>query len=102
VFGGIWSPPRGRDGRNTPLPRVGHAPLDTGTVARILQARAAGIEPKALGGHSLKRGALSTGMARGIHPSHLKHLGRHKSYAVLDVQPEFGDLFEGRPLSGVL
>jgi hypothetical protein len=59
-------------------------------VARIIQTRAAraGFDPALLGGHSRKRGALSTGMARGVHPTRLKQLGRHKSYAVLDVYLE--------------
>ena len=54
------------------------------------------------GGHSLKRGALTTGMDRGVHPAKLKRLGRHKSFDVLGEYLEFGDLFEGHPLSGVL
>jgi hypothetical protein len=78
--------------------------IDAGTVARIIQSRAAraGFDPALLGGHSLKRGALSTGMARGVHPTRLKQLGRHKSYAVLDVYLELGDPFESHPLNGVL
>jgi integrase len=104
LFRRIWTPPRGRSGQNTPLPRVGYAAIDAGTVARIVQARAkaAGFDPDVLGGHSLKRGALSTGMERGIHPTRLKQLGRHKSYAVLDVYLELGDPFEAHPLNGVL
>ena len=78
VFRRIWIPPRGRTGQNTPLPRVGSAAIDAGTVARIVQARAAsaGFDPAAVGGHSLKRGALSTGMDPGVHPTRLKQLGR--------------------------
>jgi integrase len=104
VFRRIWTPPRGRAGQNSPLPRLGYAAIDAGTVARIVQARAkaAGFDPDVLGGHSLKRGALSTGMERGIHPTRLKQLGRHKSYAVLDVYLELGDPFEAHPLNGVL
>jgi hypothetical protein len=49
------------------------------------------LRPALLDGHSLKRGALSTGMARGVHPTRLKQLGRHKSYALLDVYLELGD-----------
>jgi hypothetical protein len=45
---------------------------------------------------------MSTGMDRGVHPTRLKQLGRHKSYAVLDVYLELGDPFEGHPLNGVL
>ena len=111
VFRRIWTPPRGRDGRNTPLPRVGTMSIDAGTVARIIQARAAsaGFDPTTFGGHSLKRGALSTGMDRGVHPTRLKQLGRHKTYAVLDVHLDLGEPSEGhtrrravtaRPTSG--
>jgi len=104
VFRRIFLPPHGRDGRTTPLPRVGTAAIDAGTVARIvkLRAAAAGFDRRAVGGHSLKRGALTTGMDRGVHPTRLKQLGRHKSYAVLDDYLELGDPFEGHPLSGVL
>jgi hypothetical protein len=35
VFRRIWIPPSGRDGSNTPLPRVGALAIDAGTVARI-------------------------------------------------------------------
>jgi hypothetical protein len=104
VFRRIWTPPRGRDGQNTPLPRVGTLAIDAGTVARIIQTRAAraGFDPSVLGGHSLKRGALSTGMDRNVHPTRLKQLGRHKTYAVLDDYLELGDPFDGHPLNGVL
>jgi site-specific recombinase XerC len=106
VFRRIWRPPTRRKPGEAPLPCpvVGSAAIDAGTVARIIKARAAaaGFDPRALGGHSLKRGALTTGMDRGVHPTRLKQLGRHKSYAVLDEYLELGDPFDSHPLSGVL
>ena len=106
VFRRIWQPPTRRKPGEAPLPCpvVGSAAIDAGTVARIVKARAAaaGFDPRALGGHSLKRGALTTGMDRGVHPTRLKQLGRHKSYAVLDEYLELGDPFDSHPLSGVL
>jgi hypothetical protein len=53
--------------------------FDAGTVARIIQTRAylAGFDTRLLGGHSLKRGGLSTGVARGVQPSRLRTRGRH-------------------------
>jgi len=74
------------------------------TVAQIVQARAmaAGFGRRDRGGHSLKRDALTTGMDRGVHPAKLKRLGRHKRFDVLGENLEFGDLFDGHPLSGVL
>ena len=104
VFRRIWVPALARLGEAPPLPRIGHDAIDARSVARIIQARAeaAGFERGALGGHSLKRGAMTTGMDRGIHPTHLKRLGRHRSYAVLDEYLEQGDPFETHALRGVL
>jgi hypothetical protein len=58
-------PPRDREGSNTPLPRGGQMAIDAGTVARIIQAQSS-FDGKILRGHSLKRGALSTGMDRNV------------------------------------
>jgi site-specific recombinase XerC len=96
--------PRAED---TPPPRpqkIGNAALTPRAIADIVQARAvaAGFGRRDLAGHSLKRGALTTGMDRGIHPAKLKRLGRHKSFDVLGEYLEFGDLFDGHPLTGVL
>jgi len=41
-------------------------------------------------------------MERGIHPTRLKQLGRHKTYAVLDVYLELSDPSERHSLSGAL
>jgi integrase len=85
-------------------PRLGSQPITPWAVAQIVKARAteAGFRGRDFGGHSLKRGALTTGMDRGEHPAKLKRLGRHKSLDVLGEYLEFGDLFEGHPLNGVL
>ncbi len=107
VFRRIWLPLRrnpAEAGEPPPLPRIGTRAITAQTVAQIVQARAmaAGFGRRDLGGHSLKRGALTTGMDRGVHPAKLKRLGRHKSFDVLGEYLEFGDLFEGHPLTGVL
>ena len=68
----------------------------------VVVAAAAGFVARDFGGHSLKRGALTTGMDGGAHPAQLKRLGRHKSFDVLGEYLELGDLFEGHPLGGVL
>ena len=106
VFRRIFVPPtRQKAGEGPrPSPVVGTRAIDAGTVARIIKTRAAkaGFDPDEVGGHSLKRGALSSGMERGVHPTRLKQLGRHKTYAVLDVYLELGDPFDGHPLTGVL
>jgi len=108
VFRRLWLPPKPKKGappgEAPPPPRIGTGAITAQSVAQIVQARAvaAGFDRRDLGGHSLKRGALTTGMERGVHPAHLKRLGRHKSFDVLGEYLEFGDLFEGHPLSGVL
>ena len=103
LFRRIWLPPSAGGGP-PPCPRVGTEAIDPGTVGRIIKKRAtaAGFDGELFGGHSLKRGALTTGMDQGVHPTRLKQLGRHKSYAVLDDYLQFGDPFEGHPLAGVL
>ncbi len=104
VFRRIWLPKHASGAEPPPLPRLGAEALTAHSVALIVQARgaAAGFGRLELGGHSLKRGALTTGMDRGAHPAKLKRLGRHKSFDVLGEYLEFGDLFDGHPLSGVL
>lgn len=103
LFRRIWLAPSAGTGP-LPAPCVGTTAIDPGTVARIVKKRAAaaGFAGELFGGHSLKRGALTTGMDGGVHPTRLKQLGRHKSYAVLDEYLQFGDPFEEHPLSGVL
>ena len=79
--------------------------MDPCTIARIVKARgrAAWFDPKALGGHSLKRGAMNTAKDRRVHPAQLKQLGRHRSYATLAAYIEEGDLFkDNAPLNGVM
>ena len=104
VFRRIWLPPQAAPDAPPPLPAIGTEPLTPRSIARIVQARAAaaGFAGREFGGHSLKRGALSTGMQAGAHAAQLKRLGRHKSFDVLGEYLEFGNLFEGHPLSGVL
>ncbi len=107
VFRRLWLPRRPKGGQpDEPpaLPKIGKDAITPQSVAQIVQTRAvaAGFRLRDLGGHSLKRGALTTGMERGVHPAKLKRLGRHKSFDVLGEYLEFGDLFDGHPLSGVL
>ncbi|MGI4746501.1 MAG: site-specific integrase [Janthinobacterium lividum] len=106
VFRRVWQPPAGggHDQTSARSHILGSQAIDPRTVARIIQMRseAVGFEPGVLGGHSLKRGALTEGMERGVHPTRLKQHGRHKSYAVLDEYLEMGDPFETHPMRGIL
>jgi len=85
-------------------PRIGVDAISPFAIASMVQARAAaaGFDGPHFGGHSLKRGALTTGMERGVHPADLKRLGRHKSFDVLGEYLQFGDLFDRHALKGVL
>ena len=104
VFRRLWQPPQAAPDAPPPPPALGPAPLTTRSIARIVQARAeaAGFAGRDFGGHSLKRGALSTGMQAGAHAAQLKRLGRHKSFDMLGEYLEFGNLFEGHPLQDLL
>lgn len=104
LFRRIWLPRLATPGEPLPRPRIGSQPITPWTVAAIIKTRAAeaGFERRGFGGHSLKRGALTTGMDCGVHPADLKRLGRHKSFDVLGEYLEFGDLFERHPLVGLI
>ncbi|MFT8371405.1 MAG: site-specific integrase [Acetobacter sp.] len=80
---------------------IGQQPLTDRSIARIIQSRAsaAGLDGKTFGGHSLKRGALTTGMDAGAHPVKLKRLARHATYAALGDYLELGDPFDGHALN---
>jgi integrase len=104
VFRRIWQPPQLDPDAPPPPPALGPDALTTRSIGRIVQARAvaAGFVARDFGGHSLKRGALTTGMEGGAHPAQLKRLGRHKSFDMLGEYLEYGDLFERHPLQDVL
>ena len=104
VFRRLWLPPSVATNGPPPLPVLGLEPLTTKSIGRIVQTRAtaAGFAGHEFGGHSLKRGALSTGMQLGAHAAQLKRLGRHKSFDVLGEYLEFGNLFDNHPLGSVL
>jgi len=59
----IWLAKKAAPGEPPPLPRLGTQPITPWAVAAIVKARAAagGFGGRDFGGHSLKRGALTTG-----------------------------------------
>lgn len=82
MFRRIWQTPvRFLAPSQEPVYVVGTAAIQPITVARIVQslAAAAGFNGTKMRGHSLKRGALTTGMERSVYPTRLKQLGRHES-----------------------
>jgi integrase len=104
VFRRIWLPKKLKTDAPPAPPRIGIDAISPFAIASMVQTRAAaaGFDGPHFGGHSLKRGALTTGMERGVHPADLKRLGRHKSFDVLGEYLQFGDLFDRHALQGVL
>ena len=83
---------------------VGTAAIGPRTIARVVQSRAgaAGLDGRRMSGHSLRRGALTTGMDNDVHPIGFKQLGRYKSYSVLDCYLDLGEPFENHALNGIV
>jgi site-specific recombinase XerC len=109
AFRRIWLPKQAKPSESAgtlppPLPRIGADAMSTRAIADMVKVRAgaAGFKGSHFGGHSLKRGAITTGMQRRVHPADLKRLGRHKTFDTLGEYLEFGDLFENHALKGVL
>ncbi len=104
VFRRIWLPPQAVPGGPPPALALGTEAITPRSIGRIVQARAsaAGFAPHDFGGHSLKRGALTTGMESGAHPAQLKRLGRHKSFHILGEYLEHGELFSSHALRDAL
>ena len=72
------SPKRIDTGGPPSLPHIDADALSERAVALIVQARAVavGFGAQEFGGHSLKRGALTAGMNRGVHATRLTRLGQ--------------------------
>ncbi len=104
VFRRISLPPSAGAAIPLPLPKVGSEALTPRSIARVLQFRAAqaGFALKDFAGHSLKRGALTTGMQCVAHPAQFKRLGRHNGFDVLGKYLDHKDLFDAHALAHML
>jgi hypothetical protein len=77
-FRRIWVPKTGRYGRHSPCPASARPRSILEALPKPSKhARGYGFDRTELGGHSLSRGALTTGMHLGVHPTKLKRFGRH-------------------------
>ncbi len=88
-----------RDGtRATPEPMSDRA------VARVVQARvaAAGLDPTAFGGHSLRAGFITAAAAAGASAFRMREVSRHKSIQVLADYVRQARAFEDHPGEGFL
>jgi integrase len=110
LFRRIWRlpPPRVRRGtRGKPVAaryRIGTNPIDTDSIALIVKncTGLAGLDAAGFAGHSLRRGAISSGVAQGVHIARLKQFSGHASLKSLEEYVELDELRHNHPLKDVL
>jgi integrase len=110
LFRRIWRlpPPRMRRGTNRkPVAdryRIGTNPIDTDSIALVVKkwTALAGLDGAAFAGHSLRRGAISSGVAQGVHIARLKQFSGHASLKSLEEYVELDELRQNHPLKDIL
>jgi integrase len=110
LFRRIWRlpPPRTRKGATRkPVAdryRIGTNPIDTDSIALIVKnwTGLAGFDAAAFAGHSLRRGAISSGVAQGVHIARLEQFSGHASLKSLEEYFELDELRRNHPLKDVL
>jgi integrase len=110
LFRRIWRlpPPRVAKGaKRKPVAdryRIGTSPIDTDSIALIVKNRTglAGFDAAGFAGHSLRRGAISSGVAAGVHIARLKQFSGHASLKSLEEYVELDELRHNHPLKDVL
>ena len=110
LFRRIWRlpPPRVPSGtRRKPVAaryRIGTSPIDTDSIALIVKnwTGLAGFDAAGFAGHSLRRGAISSGVAQGVHIARLKQFSGHASLKSLEEYVELDELRHNHPLKDIL
>src|SRR5271156_6348031 len=110
LFRRVWRlpPPRIRKGAKRKLVadryRIGTKPIDTDSIALVVKrwTGLAGLDGAAFAGHSLRRGAISSGVAQGVHIARLKQFSGHASLKSLEEYVELDELRLHPPLKDVL
>jgi site-specific recombinase XerD len=110
LFRRVWQlpPPRvpkgARPKRAPPRYRLGSDPIDTDAIALIVKhwTGLAGFDAAAFAGHSLRRGAISSGVAAGVHIARLKQFSGHASLKSLEEYVELDELRHNHPLKDIL
>ena len=110
LFRRLWRlpPPRVPKGViRTPIAaryRIGSRPIDTDSIALVVKkwTGIAGLDGAAFAGHSLRRGAISSGVAQGIHIARLKQFSGHASLKSLEEYVELDELRHNHPLKDIL
>jgi integrase len=87
-----------------PLPEIGTNPIDTDSIALIVKrwTELAGFDGAGFAGHSLRRGAITSGVAQGVHIARLKQFSGHASSKSLEEYVELDELRHNHPLKDVL
>lgn len=90
--------PIDRHGRLAPQALTGHA------VAEIVKQRAAaaGLDPAAFSGHSLRAGFCTAAARHGAPAWRIQQISGHKTHASLERYIRAGQLFDDHPLEGIL
>src|SRR5271169_535583 len=110
LFRRLWHLPPPRVGKGVKRKlvadryRIGTNPNDTDSIALIVKkwTGLAGLDGAAFAGHSLRRGAISTGVAAGVHIARLKQFSGHASLKSLEEYVELNELRHNHPLKDVL
>jgi len=110
LFRRIWRlpPPRvPRGTRRNPVAdryRIGTSRIDTDSIALIVKnwTGLAGFDAAGFAGHSLRRGAISSGVAQGVHIARLKQFSGHASLKSLEEYVELDELRHNHPLKDIL
>jgi site-specific recombinase XerD len=110
LFRRLWRlpPPRTRKGARRKLVadryRIGTNPIDTDSIALVVKkwTGLAGLDGAAFAGHSLRRGAISSGVAQGVHIARLKQFSGHASLKSLEEYVELDELRQHHPLKDLL
>ena len=100
VFRRVWPSPKNKITPYPTLtpPKIGSAPLSDRAVADIIQkwCKVTGLEGD-FSGHSLRRGAISTGAKDGYNLLELKRFSRHKSLQVVETYIDEASIKERHP-----
>ena len=74
--------------------RIGTNPIDADSIALVIKkwTGLAGLDSAAFAGHSLRRGAISSGVAQGVHIARLKQFSGHASLKSLEEYVELDEL----------
>ena len=98
AFPRIWLRAAAKSDETPPPPKIGTKSLSDWSVATIIKQRcqAAGIEGD-FSGHSLRRGAITTGAQDGFDLLALKRFSRHRDYRVLEAYIEANEALTKHP-----